>query len=137
MISKRCKYAIKALTYIAKNQEEGRSLFASEIAEKENIPKKFLEGILRDLRNAQVLNSRRGVNGGYSLNKDPKEIILTDIIRLMDGPIALMPCVSFNYYRSCDECSEEEECSIRDTFIKIRDATLSIYDGTNLVELSK
>lgn len=134
MISKKCKYAIKALSYIAK-VSGSKNIFSSEIAEKERIPKKFLEGILRELRNAKLLNSQRGAKGGYSLNKKPEDITLTEIIRLMDGPIALMPCVSLNYYASCEECKEEEVCSIRETFLKIRDATLEVYETTTLKDL--
>lgn len=136
MISKRCKYAIKALAYIAR-KENNENSFASEIAEKERIPKKFLEGILRDLRNAKLLNSQRGAKGGYSLNQKPEDIILTEIVRLMDGPIALLPCVSLNYYSSCEECKEETNCTIRETFLKIRDATLEVYNSTTLQDLSK
>lgn len=136
MISKRCKYGIKALVYIVRNEEEGRSIFSSEIAEKENIPKKFLEAILRDLRNGMVLNSKRGAHGGYTMNKPPEEVSLTEIVRLMDGPIALMPCVSLKYYRGCDECSDETCCQIKSVFEKVRDATLAIYNQTTLVHLA-
>ncbi|TDM00115.1 MAG: transcriptional regulator [Flavobacteriaceae bacterium] len=137
MISKRCKYGIKALVYINRNGIKGQGVFSSEISEKENIPKKFLETILRDLKNGQLLNSKRGSKGGYTLNRNPTEITLTEIIRLMDGPIALMPCVSLKYYQSCDECKEETCCKIKSVFEKVRDATLDIYGATSLEDLSK
>ncbi|MDA8923442.1 Rrf2 family transcriptional regulator [Flavobacteriaceae bacterium] len=131
MISKKCKYAIKALLYLADFQEDDRSIFSTEIAEKENIPQKFLETILRELRNFQILQSRRGKTGGYRLIKQPNEIKLTDLMRMMDGPIALLPCVSLNYYASCEECNEKT-CTIKPVFEKVRDQTLSILGNTTI-----
>jgi Rrf2 family protein len=131
MISKKCKYAIKALLYLADFQEDDRSIFSTEIAEKENIPQKFLETILRELRNFQILQSRRGKTGGYRLIKQPNEIKLTDLMRMMDGPIALSPCVSLNYYASCEECNEKT-CTIKPVFEKVRDQTLSILGNTTI-----
>ncbi|MDA8917816.1 Rrf2 family transcriptional regulator [Flavobacteriaceae bacterium] len=131
MISKKCKYAIKALLYLANFQEDDRSIFSTEIAEKENIPQKFLETILRELRNFQILQSRRGKTGGYRLIKQPNEIKLTDLMRMMDGPIALLPCVSLNYYASCEECNEKT-CTIKPVFEKVRDQTLSILGNTTI-----
>ena len=128
MISKKCKYAIKALLYLADNQDDGRSIFSTEIAQIENIPQKFLETILRELRNFRLLESRRGKTGGYRLNKKPSEIKLTDLMRMMDGPIALLPCVSLNYYYPCAEC-DESRCTIKPVFEKVRDSTLSILEN--------
>lgn len=135
MVSKKCKYAIKAILYIARNQAEGRSIFASEIAKEENIPQKFLETILRELCNQRILMSKRGRYGGYRLLKAPEEISFTEVMRIMDGPIALMPCVSLNYYTPCDECKEEENCSIRSVFLLVRDATLDIFDHATVDKL--
>ena len=131
MISKKCKYAIKALLYLADNQSEERSIFSTEIAENENIPQKFLETILRELRNFQLLQSKRGKTGGYKLLKKPSEIKLAELMRMMDGPIALLPCVSLNYYTSCDECNETT-CTIKPVFEKVRDQTLSILGNTSI-----
>jgi Rrf2 family protein len=136
MISNRCKYALKALIYIAR-QDKDKSILSSEISKDENIPKKFLENILRDLKNAQFLTSRRGAKGGYRLNKDPEKVTLIEVIRLMDGPIALLPCVSIMYHQPCDTCEAEETCTIRDVFIEVRDATLKIYRKTTLASLAK
>lgn len=136
MISNRCKYALKALIYIARQDKE-KSVLSSEISKDENIPKKFLENILRDLKNAQFLTSKRGARGGYRLNKDPKDVTLIEIIRLMDGPIALLPCVSLMYHQPCDTCFEEESCTIRDVFVEVRDATLKIYKKTTLASLAR
>ena len=107
MISNKCKYAIRALLYIARQSESDRAVMTSEIAEAQKIPRKFLEGILRDLRNNRILDSKRGKDGGFRLLRDPEEVSMTEIMRIMDGPIAMLPCVSLNYYRSCDECEED------------------------------
>lgn len=131
MISKKCKYAIKALLYLADNQSEERSIFSTEIADKQKIPQKFLETILRELRNFQILQSKRGKTGGYKLLKNPSEIKLTDLMRMMDGPIAMLPCVSINYYASCDECNESN-CTIKPVFEKVRDQTLAILGNTTI-----
>lgn len=135
MVSKKCKYAIKAILYIARNEADTRSIFASEIAKNENIPQKFLESILRELCNNRILISKRGRYGGYRLLKDPGEIAFTEIMRIMDGPIALMPCVSLNYYTPCDECKHEETCTIRDVFLQVRDATLAIFSEATIEKL--
>ena len=82
----------------------------SRIAEEEHIPKKFLEQILLDLRNAGLLYSKKGAGGGYSLIKDPKEIVLAQVLRITGGPIALLPCVSLNFYQRCEECIDEGTC---------------------------
>ena len=136
MISKRCKYAIKAILYIARHQDQKRPIFSTEIAEKESIPKKFLEGILRDLRNHSILISQRGRNGGYTLHRPTSEINLIEIIRIMDGPIALQPCVSLKYYTPCEECISEKDCVIRKVFIQVRDTTLDIFKNATIERLT-
>ncbi len=135
MISKKCKYAIKAILYIARNELEQKAIFSSEIAEKEGIPKKFLESILLDLRNNGILISRRGRHGGYRLLRRPEDISFTEIIRIMDGPIAMLPCVSLNYYSPCFECKNEETCVIRIVFEKVRDATLNVLNKSTINSL--
>jgi Rrf2 family protein len=134
MISKKCKYAIKALLYLAAHENEDRAIFSTEIAEKERIPKKFLETILRELRNFQILQSKRGKTGGYRLIKKPDSINLAELIRLMDGPIALLPCVSLNYYASCEEC-DEQNCQIKGVFEQVRDRTLEVLTATNIDQM--
>jgi len=134
MISKKCKYAIKALLYLAANENEDRDIFSTEIAEKERIPKKFLETILRELRNFQILQSKRGKTGGYRLIKKPDSINLAELIRLMDGPIALLPCVSLNYYASCEEC-DEQNCQIKGVFEQVRDRTLEVLTATTIDQM--
>ncbi|MDX2133887.1 MAG: Rrf2 family transcriptional regulator [Saprospiraceae bacterium] len=137
MISKRCKYAIKAILYIARHQYRERPIFSTEIATEEHIPQKFLESILRDLRNHSILISKRGRNGGYQLHRDPGDINLIEIIRIMDGPIALQPCVSLKYYAPCEECISEKDCVIRQVFIQVRDATLDIFHKATVARLTE
>jgi len=107
----------------------------SWIAEQEKIPKKFLEQILLDLRNAGFLYSKKGAGGGYSLNKDPKDIYLVNILRITDGPIAMVPCASLNFYHRCDECHQERTCGIRDVFLQVRDASLKILSETTIADI--
>lgn len=106
-----------------------------KIAEEEQIPRKFLEQILLEMRNAGILYSKKGAGGGYNLNKAPEDIYLSQVIRLIEGPIALLPCVSLNFYRSCEECTEEHACGIRDTFIDVRNAMLNILNDTSVSDL--
>jgi Rrf2 family protein len=123
MMSKKTKYAINALVYLAKAYREG-PVMIGQIAKSERIPHKFLENILLVLRNAGILNSKKGRGGGYYLRKPPEEVHIAEVMRLFDGPIALLPCVSFNYYERCEECKDEAACGIRDVFIGVRDETV-------------
>lgn len=136
MLSKKCKYAIHALVYLAERYQKG-PVHIQEIAEEQRIPKKFLEAILLELRNAQILHSKKGKGGGYYLYKNPEEVNLKEIIRLMDGAIAMLPCVSLNYYEPCEECINEHLCGIRDAFIGVRDATLKILSESTLAHIVK
>ncbi|WP_026904441.1 RrF2 family transcriptional regulator [Pedobacter glucosidilyticus] len=134
MLSKKTKYAIRALIALGERYQK-ESVNISFIAETEKIPKKFLEQILLELRNAGFLYSKKGAGGGYSLLKDPQEINLVQVMRLTGGPIAQLPCVSLNFYQRCDECKEESTCGIRDTFKDVRDATLKILSETTIADL--
>ena len=134
MLSKKTKYAIKALVVLGKNTDKP-PMQISRIAEEERIPKKFLEQILLDLRNAGFLYSKKGAGGGYSLNKDPKEIFLVQIMRITDGPIAMVPCASLNFYHKCEECKDDKTCGIRNAFIDVRDATLKILSETSIADV--
>lgn len=134
MLSKKTKYAIRAL--IALGEAFGAEpLNILSISQKEKIPKKFLEQILLEMRNAGFLYSKKGAGGGYSLLKNPAEINLVQVMRLTGGPIAQLPCVSLNFYQKCEECREEESCGIRDTFKNVRDATLKILSETTIADL--
>lgn len=134
MLSKKAKYAIKALVALGKNVGQP-PVQISKIAEDEHIPKKFLEQILLDMRNAGYLYSKKGAGGGYSLNKNPNEIFLADIMRITGGPIAMVPCASLNFYRRCDECTQETTCATRDVFVEVRDATLKILSETSIADI--
>lgn len=135
MISNKCKYAIKALVYISKYDNGSKAVMTSDIAREQNIPRKFLEIILRDLRNNRILESKRGKDGGFRLLRPAEDISLTEIMRIIDGPIAMLPCVSLNYYRSCDEC-EEESCEIKGVFEQVRDRTLEVLNGKTIKSLT-
>jgi Rrf2 family protein len=136
MLSKKTKYAINALVYIAKHPEE-QPIAVSKIAEAQKIPLKFLESILADLKNARILNSKKGKYGGYSLNGFPNDIHLADITRLFDGAIALLPCVTQRFYERCEECVDEETCGIRQVFLEIRNSTVERLKAATLAEIIK
>ncbi|MCU0449270.1 MAG: Rrf2 family transcriptional regulator [Bernardetiaceae bacterium] len=131
MLSKKTKYAIKALIHLAKNHGRG-PLLIGDIAAAEHIPRKFLEAILLEMKNIGLLGSRKGKAGGYYLAKPPAEIELAKVVRHMNGPIALVPCISLNYYETCEECQDEATCGIRAAMLKVRDATLQVLQNTTL-----
>lgn len=134
MLSKKTRYAIKALVIMGKNFGD-EPMQISRIANEEHIPKKFLEQILLDLRNAGLLYSKKGAGGGYKLIKDPKEIFLVQVLRITGGPIALLPCVSLNFYQRCEECIDEGTCGIRDVFVDVRNASLKILIETSIADV--
>jgi len=136
MLSKKAKYAMLALVHLAKHQDEGPVLI-SKIAEEENIPQKFLEAILLDLKKDGMLASKKGKGGGYYLIKSTDEVNMADVMRLFDGAIALLPCVTFKYYERCEECKDEETCGIRDTFMEVRNQTVDILKASTLSQILK
>jgi len=136
MLSKKCKYAIHALVYLAERHEQG-PVQIQDISDAQHIPKKFLEAILLELRHANILESKKGKGGGYYLVKDPSDVNLMQVMRLIDGPIALLPCVSLNYYERCDECRNEKTCGIRDSLAHVRDETLKILGNSTLAKIVK
>jgi Rrf2 family protein len=136
MISKKAKYAINALVHLSKRKEDGPILI-SDIAQSENIPQKFLESILLDLKKAGILASKRGKGGGYYLLKSPKEVNMAEVVRLFDGAIALLPCVAHKYYERCEECKDEETCGIRDVFSDVRTKTVELLKKATLAEIVK
>lgn len=136
MISKKAKYALKALKVLTEQYGEGPVLI-SYISEKEKIPKKFLEAILLDLRNNGVLQSQKGKGGGYMLRIPPEEVTFAKVLRIIDGPISPTLCVSLYFYGKCDDCMDEEQCSLRLIMRKWRDANLAVLDETTLTDLLK
>ena len=134
MLSKKTKYALHALTYLAKKDANEPTLIL-EIAENSRIPRKFLESILLDLKKQGILNSKMGKGGGYFLRQTPSQIQISTIIRLFNGPIALLPCVSLNYYQRCDECTDEMTCGLNKVFIDVRNETLRIFENKAIQDI--
>ena len=133
MLSKKSQYAFKALTYLSEKYNEGPVLI-SEISRKKKIPLKFLENILLELKKAGILDSKKGKGGGYFLKKSPDKIQVATIIRLINGPIAMLPCVSLYFYERCKNCNEKH-CGLHDMMIQVRDATLNIVENRSLKDL--
>jgi len=125
ILSKKTKYAIHALVILAKEYGKGPVLI-KEISESGHIPQKFLENILLELKNTGILKSRKGKGGGYYLLKKPEEVNLASIIRLFDGAIGMIPCVTYLYYEKCEECQDENSCGVRAIFKDVRDVTVDL-----------
>ena len=136
MLTKKAKYALLALIYLAKHQNEGPVLI-ERLATEEKIPRKFLERILLDLKNVGILQSKKGKGGGYSLQESTDKIVIGDVIRLMDGTIAPVPCVSKTAYAKWKECNDEMSCAIRIVMKEVRDAIAGILDSTSLTDMLK
>ncbi|TAH27359.1 MAG: Rrf2 family transcriptional regulator [Cytophagales bacterium] len=134
MLTKKSKYALKALLYMAKSNNIVK---INELSKEEKIPQKFLESILLELKKHGLLNSTRGKNGGYSLRSAPEDITFGQVIRILDGPLAPVPCVSQLYYKRCEECIDEATCHIRMLMKQVRDETSKILDGTSLSDVLK
>ena len=135
MISKKTQYGLKALTYLAQQENIGPVLIA-DIAEKKNIPLKFLESILLDPRKAGLLESKKGKGGGYFFAIPPAKIKVATVIRLLDGPIALLPCASLNFYKKCDDC-DERSCGLNHIMREVRDASLRILEERTVADIAE
>jgi len=133
MLSKKSQYAFKALAYLTEKFNQGPVLI-SEISTKKKVPLKFLENILLELKKAGILESKKGKGGGYFLKKDPAQIKVATIVRLVNGPIAMLPCVSLYFYKRCDNC-DEKSCGLHDIMIEVRDASLSVLENKTLADL--
>ena len=136
MLSKKAQYSIYALLRLASEYQQG-PMQISEIAKQERLPKKFLETILLELKNKGIVNSKKGKGGGYYLIKDPKEVNLAQIIRIFDGALALLPCVTYNYYESCNHCKDENTCGLRFAIKQLRDETVKILKGYSLDDINR
>ncbi|MEN9598009.1 MAG: hypothetical protein RL596_320 [Bacteroidota bacterium] len=134
MLAKKTQYAMKALSYMADRPNAGPILI-SEISLKKKIPLKFLESILLELRKAGILDSKKGKGGGYFFCKAPDTIKLATVIRLMEGPIALLPCVSLNFYKKCTDCNEKK-CGLNRVMKEVRDSTLAVLENRTIADLS-
>jgi Rrf2 family protein len=136
MLSKKTKYGIKALTFLAK--QEGKTPVAiATISKNENISLKFLESILLTLRKNGLLGSKKGKGGGYYLLKPSDEIEMTTIMRILEGPISMVPCVSLNFYEKCNDCPDENACAVHKLMMQVRDSSLQIFKNTTLADLCK
>ncbi len=136
MLSKRCKYALKALEQLARvHGQSSRCLSTPAIAKAAQAPKKFLEQILLELKKAGMVDSRAGAAGGYFLVKNPTEIALAEVLRLIDGPIALLPCVSLKFYARCADCPDEAACGLRRVFTAVRQRDLELLTGFSVQSL--
>jgi len=133
MLSKKATYALKGLLILAQEQDKGPILI-SELAERESMPKKFLEQILLELKHHGILQSKKGKGGGYFLGKNPNAITLGQVIRLIDGPLAPVPCVSETAYQRCEGCKDEATCGVRIVMKEVRDAIAAVLDGMSLMD---
>jgi Rrf2 family protein len=135
MLSKKCKYAIHALVHMARSPSD--KFLIKDISAACSIPRKFLESILLDLKRAGILGSKQGKGGGYLLRRAPADVNLAEIVRLFDGAIAAVPCATFKFYERCEECKDEETCSVRQAFLQIRNATVEMLKGDTLEDMVK
>jgi Rrf2 family protein len=133
MLSKKAKYGLKAAIYLARNYYgPDASVIIPELSAKEYIPRKFLEKILLELKSHDLLQSKMGRRGGYTLSRTPDKIFMGQIVRILDGPIGPLPCVSEDSYKPCYDCKDEHSCEIRKVMKLVRDATVTILDNTSL-----
>lgn len=134
MLSKKAQYAFRALTHLVDKQNQGPVLI-SEIAQSKKIPLKFLENILLQLKKAAILGSKKGKGGGYYIKDDPVKTTIATIVRVVDGPIAMLPCISLHFYAKCKNC-DEGNCGLHNIMEGVRDATLSILENRTLADLA-
>ena len=136
MLSKRSKYGLKAMLVLADAGAGPKPVQTAELAQRQRLPRKFLEAIMLDLKRAGLVQSKKGRTGGYVLGRKPGDITIGQIIRVLDGPLALVPCVSQTAYMRCDECIDEKTCGVRLAMKEVRDATAHILDNTTLAGLN-
>lgn len=135
MLSKKSKYGLKALLVLG--QEAGRGpVLVSDIADREAIPRKFLEAILLELKRHGIVESKKGKGGGYFLRRPPADITFGEVIRVLEGPLAAVSCVSQTAYMKCAECVDEETCGVRIAMKQVRDATARILDHRTLADVN-
>jgi Rrf2 family protein len=135
MLSSKARYALRALVELAR--AEGAQITAGELSERADAPRKFLEAILLELARRSLVVSRRGKLGGYSLARPPEAISFAEVIRVIDGPLALAPCVSRLSFRKCDDCPDLATCSIREALLRARDATAEVLERYSLADAAK
>ena len=136
MLTRKSKYGLKALLVLAEDADRGPMLI-SELADRQRLPRKFLEAILLELKRAGLLHSKKGKGGGYVLGRKPTEITVGQVIRVLEGPLAAVPCVSETAYMRCAECVDEQTCGVRLAMKQVRDATAEILANTTLTDVTK
>jgi Rrf2 family protein len=136
VLSRKCKYGLKAVLRLA-SSPEGQPMLVADLARREHIPKKFLDLILLELKHRGVVQSRKGKGGGYQLRRPPSAITLGEIVRALEGPLAPIACVSQTAYTRCEDCDDEESCGIRMVMKQVRDATARILDSTTFADVSQ
>jgi Rrf2 family protein len=136
MISSKAKYALRAATVLAERYSEAGWMPTVAIAEREGIPRKFLEAILVQLRDNGLIDSRRGSLGGHRLARDPSSISVADVMRVIDGPLALTPCASVTRFRLCVDCGDVNACRLRHLMREARDAVAGVLENCSLSSLA-
>jgi Rrf2 family protein len=134
MLTAKGKYGLKALSYLA-TKKPGTTTQAIDIAEAHNIPKKFLDAILGDLRKAGLIRAKKGPGGGYMLARPAGKIKVGSVIRVLDGPLAPIACASRTAYRPCRDCRDVKACSVRLTMTKVRDAMSGVLDRVSVADM--
>ena len=131
MLAQKTRYALRSLLYLVK-EGAGGPVQLARIAETQRVPPKYLELIMLDLKRAGFVRSTRGPKGGYVLARDPKDISFGEIVRVTEGPIALVPCASVNFYKKCGDCHDEATCAIRRVFAQVRDRSVDVLNSVSL-----
>lgn len=134
MLTKKGKYGLKALVHLAQ-LEPGKTAFVSDIAQQNNISKKFLDAILLELRKGGILRSKKGPGGGYALSKSASEISIGQAVRILDGPLAPIRCASKTAFEPCDDCNEPDHCQVRHSMMEVRDAISAVLDTMTLEQM--
>ena len=134
MLTKKAKYGLKAMAYLA-GVAPGQTALVADIASANQIPKKFLDAILSELRNAGYVHSKKGKGGGYMLARPPAEISVGNLVRTLDGPLAPIQCASRRLYRRCEDCVDEAHCAVRLVMMEARDAIARVLDNTSLEQM--
>ena len=135
MLSMKAKYALRALIVLSTNEK--KMLQSKAIAQQADVPAKFLETILAELKNNQMVDSKRGIFGGYFLSKPASDIQIGEVIRVLDGTLAPLACASVHQYKKCDDCLDEETCVIRKLMVNVRNAISDVLDHHTLADLLK
>jgi Rrf2 family protein len=136
MLSSKAKYALRALLRLVENASAGSWLQTGEVAELEQVPRKFLEAIFVQLRYQGIIESRRGAQGGYRLVRDPASVSVADVIRILDGPLALTPCASRTRYRQCADCVDVKKCRLQPLMQEACDAVADVLENCSLSQLA-